>query len=169
LDEEPAETGKRMTPRRRRQDCSIQAVASVENLFLAAGRARCGKSTRPDVEAWWMTRERDGTHIYAAVYRSGHSILDASLITKIRDQNEDQARDFFDKHCPVKEQDPIQAMSKMDSSNEHLQYIILRRRDTPGLGKTMERLSISACKEIANRLNFGFYAGDQGYGISVWY
>ena len=59
LDEEPAETGKRMTPRQRRQACLIQAVASVENLFFAAGRARCGKSTRPDVEAWWMTRERE--------------------------------------------------------------------------------------------------------------
>jgi RNA-directed DNA polymerase len=48
-----------MTPRQRRQACSIQAVASVENLFLAAGHAKRGKSTRPDVEAWWMIRERE--------------------------------------------------------------------------------------------------------------
>jgi hypothetical protein len=47
--------------------------------------------------------------------------------------------------------------------------MILRRRETPGLGKEMERLSIRGCKEIAQKGNFGFYAGDQGYGISVWY
>jgi hypothetical protein len=47
--------------------------------------------------------------------------------------------------------------------------MILRRRETPGLGKEMERLSIRGCKEIAQKGNFGLYAGDQGYGISVWY
>jgi hypothetical protein len=110
-----------------------------------------------------------GTHIYAAVYRSGHSILNESLIVNIRDKNVEEATVYFDTHCPVKAKDRIDAMSNMESSNEHHQYIVLRRRDTPGLGKTMERLSISACKEIANKLKFGFYAGDQGYGVSVWY
>lgn len=49
------------------------------------------------------------------------------------------------------------------------QYMVQRRRETPGLGKEMERLSISVCETISNQLNFGFYTGDQGYGVSVWY
>jgi len=37
--------------------CSMENVASLDNLFLASERARRGKSRRPDVEAWWMRRE----------------------------------------------------------------------------------------------------------------
>jgi len=37
--------------------CSMENVASLDNLFLASERARRGKSRRPDVEAWWMSRE----------------------------------------------------------------------------------------------------------------
>jgi hypothetical protein len=59
LDEEPAGKDKRMTPLQRKRACSIQAVASVENLLLAAVEARRGKSTRPDVETWWMIQERE--------------------------------------------------------------------------------------------------------------
>ncbi len=45
-----------MTPRQMRQTCTLEAVASVENLFRAAERARRGKSRRPDVEEWWGHR-----------------------------------------------------------------------------------------------------------------
>ena len=38
---------------------SLEAVAAVANLLLAAGKARRGKSRRPDVEAWWMRRETE--------------------------------------------------------------------------------------------------------------
>jgi hypothetical protein len=31
----------------------------VENLFLAAEKARRGKRRRPDVEDWWLRRERE--------------------------------------------------------------------------------------------------------------
>ena len=34
-------------------------VASIENLFRAASKARLGKSRRPDVEEWWMARETE--------------------------------------------------------------------------------------------------------------
>jgi hypothetical protein len=34
----------------------LKAVASLENLFLAATRARRGKSRRPDVAEWWQHR-----------------------------------------------------------------------------------------------------------------
>jgi len=37
--------------------CSMENVASIDNLFLASARARRGKTRRPDVEAWWMRRE----------------------------------------------------------------------------------------------------------------
>jgi hypothetical protein len=62
-----------------------------------------------------------------------------------------------------------EAMTDMSSSKQQYQYMISRRRENPGLGKEMEWLSIRGCKEIAEKGNFGFYAGDQGYGISVWY
>ena len=45
-----------MTERQLRKVCSLEAIASVDNLFLAAGKARRGKSRRPDVEEWWQHR-----------------------------------------------------------------------------------------------------------------
>jgi retron-type reverse transcriptase len=49
-----------VTPVNARQSarrCTIEAVASWENLHQAAARARRGKSRREDVEAWWVRRE----------------------------------------------------------------------------------------------------------------
>ena len=46
-----------MNQRQSAKGCSLAAIASVENLFLAATKARLGKSRRPDVEAWWLRRE----------------------------------------------------------------------------------------------------------------
>jgi retron-type reverse transcriptase len=43
--------------------CTLEAIASWENLFAAAGRARAGKARRPDVESWWMRRESELTRI----------------------------------------------------------------------------------------------------------
>ncbi len=37
--------------------CRIEQIATLDNLFLAASKARRGKSRRPDVEGWWMRRE----------------------------------------------------------------------------------------------------------------
>ena len=45
-----------MTERQLRRVCSIEAIASLDNLFLAAGKARRGKSRRADVEDWWQHR-----------------------------------------------------------------------------------------------------------------
>jgi len=45
-----------MTARQWRKSCSLEAIASLENLFLAAGKARRGKTRRPDVEDWWSHR-----------------------------------------------------------------------------------------------------------------
>jgi hypothetical protein len=110
-----------------------------------------------------------GTQIYAAIYRSGHSNLVAKQIADIGLALNDKGTAFFDKKCPVDEEARNKAMTDMNSSKEQSQYLILRRRDTPGLGKEMQRLSIQGCEEIAKKGNFGFYAGNQGYGISVWY
>jgi RNA-directed DNA polymerase len=46
--------------RQLQRSCNIEAIASLENLFLAAWRARQGKSRRPDVEGWWQHR---GQHL----------------------------------------------------------------------------------------------------------
>lgn len=51
-----------MTPvnanrRQLRRACSLEAIASPENLWIASLKARRGKSRRPDVEAWWRHRE----------------------------------------------------------------------------------------------------------------
>ncbi|MBL9173689.1 MAG: hypothetical protein JNL10_09160 [Verrucomicrobiales bacterium] len=47
-------------PRRQlRRICTLDAVASWENLFLAADRARRGKRRRADVEDWWRRRETE--------------------------------------------------------------------------------------------------------------
>jgi hypothetical protein len=110
-----------------------------------------------------------GTPIYAAIYRSGHSNLVAKQIANIGLALNDKGTAFFDKKCPVDEEARNKAMTDMNSSKEQSQYLILRRRDTPGLGKEMQRLSIEGCEEIAKKGNFGFYAGNQGYGFSVWY
>jgi len=49
-----------MTERQWRKVCSLDAIASLDNLFLAASKARCGKSRRADVEEWWAHR---GLHV----------------------------------------------------------------------------------------------------------
>lgn len=48
-----------MNQRQWSRHCTLESVASVENLFLAAQKARHGKSRRPDVEAWWLRRETE--------------------------------------------------------------------------------------------------------------
>ena len=48
-----------MNNRQLARTCTIEKVASWENLFAAAAKARRGKSRRPDVEDWWMRRESE--------------------------------------------------------------------------------------------------------------
>jgi hypothetical protein len=48
-----------VNPRQLSRLCTLDAVASPENLMLAAWKARRGKSRRPDVEDWWLGRERN--------------------------------------------------------------------------------------------------------------
>jgi len=48
-----------MNQRQAAQHCTLEGVASVENLFLAAAKARRGKSRRPDVVDWWLRRESE--------------------------------------------------------------------------------------------------------------
>ena len=43
--------------------CTLEGIASWENLLLAATRARRGKTRRPDVEDWWMRRETELTRL----------------------------------------------------------------------------------------------------------
>jgi RNA-directed DNA polymerase len=47
--------------------CTLEAIASPENLLLAAAKARQGKRRRPDVEAWWQRREEAVLHLHAAL------------------------------------------------------------------------------------------------------
>jgi hypothetical protein len=63
-----------------------------------------------------------GTHIYAAIYRSGHSNLDAKQIANIGLGNSDRARDFFNKKCLVSEKDRNAAMLDMDTSQQQYFY-----------------------------------------------
>ena len=110
------------------------------------------------------------THIYAMVYRKGHTVLDEKKIVHYREQSNSDARAFFDKHCLVNEEERNTAMLEMPGSKEIDAYITQRRRETPGLGPEMQRLSIKYGKLIADDLKFGFYSGDAGYGVSVnWY
>jgi retron-type reverse transcriptase len=48
-----------MNRRQLSQRCRIEAVASLDNLFLAAHKARRGKARRLDVEEWWLRRETE--------------------------------------------------------------------------------------------------------------
>lgn len=48
-----------LSPRQLTRVCNLEALASVENLWLAAAKARRGKSRRPDVEAWGLRRESE--------------------------------------------------------------------------------------------------------------
>lgn len=46
-----------MNQRQLSRHCTLERIASVENLWLAARKARRGKGRRPDVEDWWLRRE----------------------------------------------------------------------------------------------------------------
>jgi hypothetical protein len=48
-----------MNERQLARVCTLERVASEDNLWLAAHKARRGKSRRPDVEAWWLRRESE--------------------------------------------------------------------------------------------------------------
>ncbi|MCX6916319.1 MAG: reverse transcriptase domain-containing protein [Verrucomicrobia bacterium] len=61
-----------MTPRQLRQVCSIEAIASLDNLFLAAWKARRGKSRRPDVEEWWQHRAQHLGRLQEALLSGGY-------------------------------------------------------------------------------------------------
>lgn len=60
----------RMSTNRRqlRRACSLEAIASPENLWIASLKARRGKSRREDVEEWWRHRE-------SAINRLSHEVL----------------------------------------------------------------------------------------------
>jgi hypothetical protein len=64
-----------LSPRQLARVCNLEAIASVENLWLAAAKARRGKSRRPDVEAWWLRRETEilalREELLAGSYRPG--------------------------------------------------------------------------------------------------
>jgi len=45
-----------MNPRQLSRFCTLEAITTMDNLFLAAWKARRGKSRRPDVEEWWAHR-----------------------------------------------------------------------------------------------------------------
>lgn len=48
-----------MSPRQWRKVCHLEAIASLDNLWLAAVKARRGKSRRSDVEAFELRRESE--------------------------------------------------------------------------------------------------------------
>jgi len=52
-----------MNRRQISRSCTLEAVAAWDNLFLAAAKARRGKSRRPDVEEWWLGREKHLCHL----------------------------------------------------------------------------------------------------------
>jgi hypothetical protein len=108
-----------------------------------------------------------GTCVYLVIYRAGHSTIDKSAICKVRDECAAEAAVFFEKHCLVNRDARNDAMAEMNGSKEMDAYMVQRRRETPGLGKEMQRLSIEGGKKIAEAGNFGFYSGDQGWGVSV--
>jgi RNA-directed DNA polymerase len=62
-------------PRNRKSDWTMDDVASVENLFYAAAKARRGKSRIPEVEDWWLRRESEISalreELLSGVYRPG--------------------------------------------------------------------------------------------------
>jgi retron-type reverse transcriptase len=54
-----------MNRRQLARACTLENVASIENLFAAAHAARRGKSRRPDVEDWWLRRESEILRLHA--------------------------------------------------------------------------------------------------------
>ncbi|HEX8789708.1 MAG TPA: hypothetical protein VF765_02070 [Polyangiaceae bacterium] len=109
-----------------------------------------------------------GTRIYLMVHRSGHSAIVQKDVFTVRDKNSVAAQEYLSRRCPITPEQDQQAYEKMSDSRQLDAYAVYKRSSTPGLGKEMERLSIEGGKEIAQKCNLGFYAGDQGYGISVW-
>ena len=64
-----------MNQRELKRTCTLERVAAVANLFQASWQARRGKSRRPDVEDWWLRREREITalraELLAGTYQPG--------------------------------------------------------------------------------------------------
>ncbi len=64
-----------LSPRQLARVCHLEAIASVDNLWLAAAKARRGKSRRPDVETWWLRRETEilalREELLSGAYRPG--------------------------------------------------------------------------------------------------
>lgn len=56
-----------MNRRQLRARCTLEMLASEENLLRAADKARRRKSRRPDVERWWLCREREINQIREAL------------------------------------------------------------------------------------------------------
>lgn len=52
--------------------CTLERIASVENLFRAAHKARRGKSRRPDVEDWWLRRETEIARLREELLSGGY-------------------------------------------------------------------------------------------------
>ncbi len=107
-----------------------------------------------------------GTKIYLMVHRANLSALAPRHINTVRDGNHDLALAFFDRHCPLNEDERNEQMLAQPNGQAMNHAMRTLRRNTPGLGKEMERLSIAGASAIANHCHMGFYAGDQGYGIS---
>ena len=66
-----AATGK-MNRRQLSRTCTLEAVASVENLLRAATNARRGKSRRADVEDWWLRRESEVLRLREELLSGGY-------------------------------------------------------------------------------------------------
>lgn len=73
-----------MNPRQLRRVCSLERISSEDNLFLAADKARRGKSRRPDVEEWWAHRGQNLGRL-AGVLRSGAWIPGGYRVFEIRE------------------------------------------------------------------------------------
>ena len=61
-----------MNHRQLARTCTLEAIASVENLLLAAKNARRGKSRRPDVENWWLRRETEVLRLREELLSGGY-------------------------------------------------------------------------------------------------
>ena len=113
--------------------------------------------------------------IFAAVYRKGHTLYDAQGIDELRGRLAFEIGQYFKTHCPAGDEERLEAIMKEqekarltgeDVNDAASRVVIGYKRRTPGLGEFTAEATTRACKQVAARYRFGFYARSGTYTLA---
>ncbi len=106
--------------------------------------------------------------LYAMLFRAGWSRFGADVQKFASDKNceiDDESRNYLAQKNFRNRDEYNDKMGSFPSVDAAKLWVDELKRRTVGLGKKMEELSVSSCKEFARRFGYGFYIGKtQGFG-----